>query len=629
MAKDNPHLSDFLARSASSSAVRRPPLDEVAKKNALARSKSLSAIARGSDTTKNLMVAAISPDTPSEAHILKVDSSTFIEAELEACIESPSEGADPAISDNHSAASELQRYSTVKQFAKFDGPAKIEAVSPLNNAKMLEVDTPIFSSSSIQAVLSSSILAPMRHSNSTTKPNPSVFRELQMRDFEDNQDKYSFEIGENEEVTTKEMAVEDNLFKAEKTYSRRTFWQWVVVLLVVLGLVIGGLVAVVVLLSRGTRRTVLSYFSHASAYDRSALLTTLQNRYPVSPNYVKSGSMSDFLMGEDFMNEGRRLGGFDSTANNNFKGLPEQFKSDEAIRKLMVEDVFREDGGPIFYGVNYSPLGALEPQCESHFRDVQLDVARLSKVTKRIKNYGMQCNQSEYILEAIQQLNLNMTLAMGVWITNDPQVNEGQMVEMERVLRKFPRHLFELIYIGNEVLFRRDQTEVALIDYIKRAREFVRQLGSDFASIPVGTTEIGSLISVELARACNVVGANVHPFFGGEVAEMGADWTFDFVRTQLEPKLSGLTKIVITEVGWPYSGGKHSRSEATPANFQAFMDKFVCDAYQNNYGWFYFEAFDEPWKSIFYEGDNRWETEWGVFNRDRTMKRGIAFPRCK
>lgn len=339
--------------------------------------------------------------------------------------------------------------------------------------------------------------------------------------------------------------------------------------------------------------------------------------------------MSDYSIGKDSMDEGRGLRGFDSTANNNFEGLPEQFKSDEAIRKLMVEDVFREDGGPIFYGVNYSPLGALEPQCESRYRDIQLDVARLSKVTKRIKNYGMHCNQSEYILKAIQQLNLNMTLAMGVWITNDPQVNEEQMIEMGRVLRKYPRHLFELIYIGNEVLFRKDQTEVALIDYIKRAQEFVRQLGSDFASIPVGTTEIGSLISAQLARACDVVGANVHPFFGGEVAEMGADWTFDFVHTQLEPRLSGLTKIVISEVGWPYSGGKHHRSEATPANFQAFMDKFVCDAHQSNYGWFYFEAFDEPWKSIFYEGDNRWETEWGIFNRDRTIKRGIAFPRCK
>lgn len=628
MAKVNPQLLDSLARSASSSAVRRPPLDEVAKKNALARSKSLSAIARSNSTTKTPMMAAVSQDAPSEAPVLKVNSSTFIEAELEACIESPSVGVEPANSDNHSQAPELNCYSNVKQYA-IDGPEKIEAISPLDNAKMLEVDTPIFSSSSVQAVLSSSILAPMRHSNSTTKPNSSVFRELQMRDYEDNQEKYSFEMGENEEVMARDMAVDEILPKARKTYSSRTSWQWVVVLLVVLGLCIGGLVAVVVLLSHGTRRTVLSYFSHASAYDRSALLTTLQNRYPVSPNYAKSGSMSDYSIGKDSMDEGRGLRGFDSTANNNFEGLPEQFKSDEAIRKLMVEDVFREDGGPIFYGVNYSPLGALEPQCESRYRDIQLDVARLSKVTKRIKNYGMHCNQSEYILKAIQQLNLNMTLAMGVWITNDPQVNEEQMIEMGRVLRKYPRHLFELIYIGNEVLFRLDQTEVALIDYIKRAQEFVRQLGSDFASIPVGTTEIGSLISAQLARACDVVGANVHPFFGGEVAEMGADWTFDFVHTQLEPRLSGLTKIVISEVGWPYSGGKHHRSEATPANFQAFMDKFVCDAHQSNYGWFYFEAFDEPWKSIFYEGDNRWETEWGIFNRDRTIKRGIAFPRCK
>ena len=108
-----------------------------------------------------------------------------------------------------------------------------------------------------------------------------------------------------------------------------------------------------------------------------------------------------------------------------------------------------------------------------------LDLARLSTITTKIRNYGMHCDQSEFILDAIEYMNLNMTLAMGVWIGSNDTVNEEQMNTMKRIVAKYPNplELINSIYIGNEVLFREDKTRDELIEYIQDAKTFCNQKG--------------------------------------------------------------------------------------------------------------------------------------------------------
>lgn len=144
----------------------------------------------------------------------------------------------------------------------------------------------------------------------------------------------------------------------------------------------------------------------------------------------------------------------------------------------------------LFFGVAYSPSNALEPQCGFTRRDAMLDLARLSTITTKIRNYGMHCDQSEFILDAIEYMNLNMTLAMGVWIGSNDTVNEEQMNTMKRIVAKYPNplELINSIHIGNEVLFREDKTRDELIEYIQDAKTFLQSKGID--DIPVGTSEI-------------------------------------------------------------------------------------------------------------------------------------------
>ena len=128
------------------------------------------------------------------------------------------------------------------------------------------------------------------------------------------------------------------------------------------------------------------------------------------------------------------------------------------------------------------------------------------------------------------------------------------------------------------------------------------------------------MINTELIEGCDIIGANIHPFFGGEEVEKGSEWTLDFLKYQIEPINSKNTTIVITEVGWPSSGGRYQKALASIPNLKYLLEDFPCKARASGYGYYFFEAFDEPWKKVFYSGKNKWETEWGIFDKDRKKK---------
>lgn len=302
--------------------------------------------------------------------------------------------------------------------------------------------------------------------------------------------------------------------------------------------------------------------------------------------------------------EGARLG-----PSNRFENIKPRYKRNPHVKKWMTA----YEGGPNFYGLAYSPMNAMEPACGVTLQDVVQDLAAMATVTSRIRTYGMQCNQAEYILQLIHDMGLNMTLAMGVWIGSDSAVNSRQLQMMESVLRRYPSRYFEAIFIGNEVLFREEKTSEQLVEFITSTKDLLKTLEK---SIPVGTAEIGSLLNHQILAACDIVGANIHPFFGGGDVAQATNWTYEFVKDQIPDH----PNVVITEVGWPYNGGTFMGATASPQAFKHFMHDYVCEAYEHDYGWYYFEAFDEPWKTVFYENNHQWETEWGVFTKDRVLK---------
>lgn len=353
------------------------------------------------------------------------------------------------------------------------------------------------------------------------------------------------------------------------------------ILLFVILLLLAGFIPAVVVLSKGTAQSVNNYFSRNS----------------------------DFL---DKMYLEKHNSTFDTQA------MDQKLNYEDVGFDLMNTDISAKTIGQKMYGVAYAPLNSMEPLCGVTAQDVELDLIKLSSITSRIRTYGMQCNQVELILNAIQKLDLDMSVSVGVWIGPINRINKSQMDIAKGLFSRYPQYLFNSVFVGNEVLFRREKSQDDLIRYILSMRRFLRSIG--YHKIPVGTAELGSLITRKLFVNCDIIGANVHPFFGGGKVEYASRWVLDFLNFQLQPKNKNSIPIVITEVGWPNKGGKYLSAVANARNFEYFMKDFMCAVRHAGYDYYYFEAFDEPWKSIFYEPNRKWETAWGIFNSDRSDK---------
>ncbi len=158
-------------------------------------------------------------------------------------------------------------------------------------------------------------------------------------------------------------------------------------------------------------------------------------------------------------------------------------------------------------------------------------------------------------------------------------------------------------------------------------------------SLPVATSDLGDNWTAELAQASDYVMANIHPFFGGVNAKDAASWTYSFWTNNNGAFFKqDTTKNVISETGWPSQGGTDcgtttvtSCPDASVAGIQQmnqFMSDWVCQALTNNTQYFWFEAFDEPWKIEFDTGDQNWEDHWGLLDVDRNLKSGVSIPNC-
>ena len=55
-----------------------------------------------------------------------------------------------------------------------------------------------------------------------------------------------------------------------------------------------------------------------------------------------------------------------------------------------------------------------------------------------------------------------------------------------------------------------------------------------------------------------------------------------------------------------------------------YMDNWVCQALANGTNYFWFEAFDEPWKIEFDTAGENWEDHWGLMDVNRNLKSGVG-----
>jgi exo-beta-1,3-glucanase (GH17 family)/cellulose synthase/poly-beta-1,6-N-acetylglucosamine synthase-like glycosyltransferase len=260
----------------------------------------------------------------------------------------------------------------------------------------------------------------------------------------------------------------------------------------------------------------------------------------------------------------------------------------------------------ILTSVSYTPFdGSAHPDSGKRTSPSQIraDLTALAPYTRAIRTYSS-TGGSELIPGIAADLGL--TTAAGAWIDRDRVRNE---VEIGTVIELASQHRsITSVVVGNETIYRADQTVSEIIEKIKRVKREV--------SVPVTTGEIWNvwLEHPELVEAVDYIAAHVLPYWEG-ISEQDAVAQALRIHQKLReayPK----KRIVIAEFGWPSAG--HNRRAANPGAIPqaTVMREFLNAARRHKIEYNIIEAYDQPWKT--FEGGVG--PYWGLFDTSRQPK---------
>jgi exo-beta-1,3-glucanase (GH17 family) len=264
------------------------------------------------------------------------------------------------------------------------------------------------------------------------------------------------------------------------------------------------------------------------------------------------------------------------------------------------------------HGIGFSPYLSGQDPSQDDISDDQIRelLAIIAPYTKWIRTFGL-----NHGLENIPRIarEYNLKTAVGAWIGADTSLNDQ---EVSRLIDAATSGYVDIAIVGGEVLLRNDLTEEKLVTYINRFR-------SQVPAVPVTTAEIYSVLlnHPRLVDACDLVFVNYYPYWEGN--DVKAAVAYLHAVDQLVKSRYGASKeIVISETGWPSGGNAIGDAVPTLTNASFYLLNFASWAQAQNRKYFYFEAFDEPWKAN-YEGPQG--AYWGLWQKDAgSLKAGMA-----
>ena len=262
---------------------------------------------------------------------------------------------------------------------------------------------------------------------------------------------------------------------------------------------------------------------------------------------------------------------------------------------------------PLMHGLAYSPYR----NCQSPDTPDQPTLENVRQDLQIVRNManGIRTYSSTGINAAIPAIarQMGLRVSAGAWLGKDKNTNEREIQGIIDIAQKVD---VESVIVGNEVLLRGDLTEDELLEYIDRVKKVV--------NVPVTTAEIGGILLTHprVMAAVDYEMVHLYPFWDGTSINGSAQSVIDQYHL-IQGKSNG-KRVVIGETGWPSAGPANGAAIPSPENQNQFAQEFMTLALSDNVDFFYFDAFDEMWKT---EGGIG--PYWGLLYADRTFKSNV------
>jgi exo-beta-1,3-glucanase (GH17 family)/cellulose synthase/poly-beta-1,6-N-acetylglucosamine synthase-like glycosyltransferase len=256
--------------------------------------------------------------------------------------------------------------------------------------------------------------------------------------------------------------------------------------------------------------------------------------------------------------------------------------------------------------VSYAPFGPeTDPNGggEARAEQIRSDLKLLAPLTRSIRLYSS-TGGVELVPPIAAEFGLRVTV--GAWIDKHADRNEREIASAI-ALAKHNSNVKSVI-VGNETIYRADQTVPELIKKIHRVKRAT--------SVPVSTGEIWNvwIEHPELVSAVDYIAAHILPYWEGFSSAEVVDQTiriYDKLRRTYPGK-----RIVIAEFGWPSAGYNYHKAEPGRTEQAVVLRDFVARAQALGLEYNIIEAIDQPWKT--FEGGVG--PYWGLFDAARHPK---------
>ncbi len=256
--------------------------------------------------------------------------------------------------------------------------------------------------------------------------------------------------------------------------------------------------------------------------------------------------------------------------------------------------------------VSYAPFARSANPAEDGVataEQIRSDLNLLAPLTRAIRLYS-----STGGVELVPSIaaEFNMRVTVGAWVDKDDERNEREIRAAIELARNNSN--VKSVIVGNETIYRGDQTAAELIKKIQRVKRATR--------VPVSTGEIWNvwIEHPELVSAVDYIAAHVLPYWEGFSAQQTVDQTI-LIYNKLRAAYPG-KRIVIAEFGWPSAGYNYHNAYPDRLDQAVIMRDFVSRARAYGIDYNIVEAIDQPWKT--FEGGVG--PYWGLFDASRQPK---------
>ena len=260
------------------------------------------------------------------------------------------------------------------------------------------------------------------------------------------------------------------------------------------------------------------------------------------------------------------------------------------------------------FRIGQAPGGVYPSEAE-----IRQDMKILKDFTRRIRTYSVSETEQQIPLLAGRA---GIAVYAGAHIDRDAAGNADQT---EGLIRACKAARCAGLVVGNEVLLHEKLLVDQLIEVIRSVKNDPRVIREGMR-VGYADTDAILLAHPQLVTELDFLLVHIHPYWAGIPIGEAAEYAVESWRAVGSAYPD--REVIIGETGWPTAGDPFGDAVPSQENQELFLESFVPLALERGIPYFFFEAFDEDWKTD--ASGVEVESHWGLWSSDRTMK-GVRF----